>query len=218
MRRRSQRLRNRNELSERAKRISPSGEVRTKQTTIKKKRLTRKTLQKIRLSERSTFQIPNEIVLHAFTYLVGDQDFVENAPCVCREWYNYVDQKSLWIGALNRRGLSLSILDKKNDETILVFDLGGGVQGIWKNSYSLHGTGVPIISVQGDKGNVSLDWGEVVLNRVGAKPKKFKGKENNYLTEFKHFHDVVIKGKPLAFKPRQALADLEFMQRLLKGR
>ena len=117
MRRRSQRLRNRNEFTERAKRISPSGEVRTKQTTIKKKRLTRKTLQKIRLpEERSTFQIPNEIVLHAFTYLVGDQDFVENAPCVCREWYNYVDQKSLWIGALNRRGLSLSILDKKNDE------------------------------------------------------------------------------------------------------
>ena len=109
-------MRNRNEFTERAKRISPSGEVRTKQTTIKKKRLTRKTLQKIRLpEERSTFQIPNEIVLHAFTYLVGDQDFVENAPCVCREWYNFVDQKSLWVGALNRRGLSLSILDKKKE-------------------------------------------------------------------------------------------------------
>ena len=63
---------------------------------------------------RSTFprEIPKEIVLEAFTYLIGDLSFVESVPAVCREWYDFVDQRSLWIGALRRRGLSLSILDK----------------------------------------------------------------------------------------------------------
>ena len=104
------------------------------------------------------------------------------------------------------------------DTLVSVFELGKGVQGLWKSSFSLDKPPGPIITVLGDKGWASLNWGQAVLARSGAKPKVFKGKENNYYSEFVHFHDVVARGKTLAFKPRQALADLEFMDRLLKGR
>ena len=105
------------------------------------------------------------------------------------------------------------------DTMLSVFKLKKDILGLWKYSFSLKDTGgIPLIRVQGDKGNAELWWHQSRLARPGAKDVIAKGKENNYVSEFKHFYDVVVKGKPLAFKAKAAQADLEFMASLLKGR
>jgi predicted dehydrogenase len=104
------------------------------------------------------------------------------------------------------------------DTLLSVFELEKNMRGIWKYSFALPDSEGPIITVQGDQGTATLSWSQATLKRQGAKPLVFKGKENNYLSEFIHFYDVAVKRKPLAFKPRQALQDLEFMAALLKGR
>ena len=104
------------------------------------------------------------------------------------------------------------------DTMLSIFEFPKQVQGLWKYSYALHDTQIPIMTIQGDKGNIALSWGKVELRRVGAKPKIFKEKSNSYKAELEAFYRSVALGKPLAFKPQQALGDLELMTRLLKGR
>lgn len=106
-------------LSERAKRISPSGEVRVKsRASPSKKRLTKTALKKIRLANAAKkdspffrLSLPREIILEAFAFLIGDQKFIESASVVCRDWCTLIDQRPLWIDALRRRSLPSSILD-----------------------------------------------------------------------------------------------------------
>jgi hypothetical protein len=65
------------------------------------------------------------------------------------------------------------------DTLLSIFELGKGMRGIWKYSFSLPDSEGPIITVQGDKGTATLNWSQATLKRLGGQAQIFKGKENN---------------------------------------
>ena len=55
-----------------------------------------------------------------------------------------------------------------------------------------------------------------MLTPLKGKALVSESKHNGFYAEFEHFYDVVVKGKKLKFTPKQALADLEFIEQIVR--
>jgi len=115
-----------------------------------------------------------------------------------------------------RHGLMNPLL-KPVDTAVAALQFKGGVCGSWRSSFSAHQPyQVPMVRIYGSKGTIEVFYNHSRLLPLKGKAKTFRSPRNGFYEQFLHFRDVVLNGKKPAFSPRQALQDLEFMERIVK--
>jgi predicted dehydrogenase len=92
-----------------------------------------------------------------------------------------------------------------------------GALGLWLSSFSADAGG-PMLALHGSKGALTIHWDRAVLNPLRGAARTFKAPQGSWPGQFRHFADAALGRKALAFSPREALADLAFMQGLVQGK
>jgi predicted dehydrogenase len=103
------------------------------------------------------------------------------------------------------------------DTAVAALEFDSGVVGTWTSCFSSHYRG-PILRVFGDRGYAELDWNKVTLRNAKGKESVFQSSVSSFHAQFSHFADVVLKRKPIAVTPEDALQDLAFMEGIVKRR
>lgn len=103
------------------------------------------------------------------------------------------------------------------DTCLAVLRFRNGAVGTWTSCFSASGGG-PMVALRGSKADCEIHWGHAELKPHGRKPRVFRAKTGSFEAQFRHFARAVRGLEPLAFSPREALADLAFMQGLVQGR
>lgn len=102
------------------------------------------------------------------------------------------------------------------DTAVATLQFPSGVLGTWVSCFSTVCNG-PLLRVAGSRGEAELHWGHAVLRDAKGKETRFAAPRDSFELEFEHFADVVKKGKPPAYTPEDALADLELIERVASG-
>jgi predicted dehydrogenase len=103
------------------------------------------------------------------------------------------------------------------DTALATLSFENGALGTWKSCFSVEvGREVPMLRAYGTRANLEVYYGRSVLSVHGRKPIEAKSPENGFYHEFLHFASAVVRGEKLRFTPRQALADLELMARIVR--
>lgn len=106
---------------------------------------------------------------------------------------------------------------KPIDTAVAALKFKNGALGVWRSCFSaISAAKPPMVKVYGAKGTLEVhDQHAIFYTRKGT-ARRFDSKHNGFYHQFEHFADAVVRGKKLKFKPQQALADLEFMERIVK--
>jgi predicted dehydrogenase len=103
------------------------------------------------------------------------------------------------------------------DTALAVLRFRHGAVGTWLSSFSAAADG-PMITFRGTRASLELHWYHAVLRHRDGRERVFRSKLNSYSLQFRHFADAVLKNRRPAFSPKEALADLAFMESIVKGR
>ncbi len=100
------------------------------------------------------------------------------------------------------------------DTAVAALRFASGALGTWTSCFCVRYSG-PMLRVYGSRANAELYYDEARLETQSGKQRVFQAPIDSFSAEFSHFADVVQKGKPLAFTPREALDDLRLIDSLL---
>jgi predicted dehydrogenase len=103
------------------------------------------------------------------------------------------------------------------DTAVAVLRFPGGALGTWKSCFSAPYEG-PMLRLYGSRANAEFFYDHARLVPRRGKPVTFKPGVNAFAEQFTHFADMVQRGKPPAYTPEEALADLELMSRIVATR
>jgi predicted dehydrogenase len=103
------------------------------------------------------------------------------------------------------------------DTAVSVLRFESGALGTWTSCFCAEYDG-PLLRVFGSRANAELGWDAVTLKPFSGAEKIVKSKGDSFAVQFEHFADVVLRGKPLRVTPKDALADLSFMEELCAGK
>jgi predicted dehydrogenase len=100
---------------------------------------------------------------------------------------------------------------------VAALKFNNGAQGIWRSCFSaLSADKPPMMKAYGSKGTLEVHDHHSIFYSPGGRTRRFESRRNGFYRQFEHFAEAVTRGKKLLFKPGQALADLEFMERIVK--
>jgi len=100
------------------------------------------------------------------------------------------------------------------DTAMATLRFASGALGTWTSCFSARYSG-PMLRVFGSKANAELFYGEVRFETSRGKRRSYVPPTDSFSAQFSHFADVVQKGAPLAFTPKQALDDLRLIDAIL---
>ena len=103
------------------------------------------------------------------------------------------------------------------DTAVAVLEFPSGVLGTWTSCFTAHYTGV-MLRVYGSRANAELDYnGGSLFDPKGKLKQRFpKQPVDSFEAQFRHFADVVKRGKRLLVTPEQTLEDLILLDRIAK--
>jgi predicted dehydrogenase len=99
------------------------------------------------------------------------------------------------------------------DTAVSVMRFESGALGTWTSCFSVRYDG-PILRIYGSRANAELTWDTASLKGAKGKETKFVNNRNSFSVQLEHFRDVVLRGATPRVSPEEALADLEFVERL----
>jgi predicted dehydrogenase len=103
------------------------------------------------------------------------------------------------------------------DTALALLEFPSGAVGTWVSCFAVPFSG-PMLRVWGTQGEVELWIDRCVLTTRKGKRLEVKAKQNSFAAEFDHFADVVLRGAVSRATPAAALADLELVDALCRGR
>jgi predicted dehydrogenase len=103
------------------------------------------------------------------------------------------------------------------DTALAVLRLRGGALASWISCFN-HAVAGPMLTVRGTKATLELHHEHAVLRPHSGRPTTVKAKGIGFESQFLHFADAVLKHRPLAYSPREAVADLALMQGIVQGK
>lgn len=101
------------------------------------------------------------------------------------------------------------------DTAVAVLRFPSGVLGTWTSCFSAFYHG-PMLRIHGSKATAELHWAHALLRTGRGKETRFDSKLSSFELEFSHFVDVVKKGTPVAYTPREALEDLTLIEAIVR--
>jgi predicted dehydrogenase len=102
------------------------------------------------------------------------------------------------------------------DTAVAALRFPSGALGTWRSCFSAHRDG-PMLNLYGSRANAELYYDRAVLIPHSGKGLTFSPRTNSFEAEFRHFADMVLRGKPAAYTPEEALVDLGIMERIVKA-
>ncbi len=103
------------------------------------------------------------------------------------------------------------------DTVVASLSFPSGAVGTWTSCFSACYEG-PVLRAFGSRANAELTFGSATLYEHGGRAIEAPSSRDSFAVEFKHFADVVQRGHELRITPEEALADLELIDRLCRGR
>ncbi|HTB22445.1 MAG TPA: Gfo/Idh/MocA family oxidoreductase [bacterium] len=103
------------------------------------------------------------------------------------------------------------------DSAVAVMRFSGGALGSWLSSFS-NAAGGPQLALRGSKGSAELYWDHAVYKPRQGRERVFRSKVDSFTLQFRHFARAVLQNKKPAYTPAGALADLAFMESVVRGR
>ncbi|MBP1619795.1 MAG: oxidoreductase domain protein [Acidobacteria bacterium] len=103
------------------------------------------------------------------------------------------------------------------DTAVAVLEFASGALGTWTTCFTARREG-PLVRVCGDRATAELYRDRTVLRPANGPESIFVSETDSYEAQFRHFADVVVKGVPVAVTPRDALADLAFVESIVRAR
>ena len=103
------------------------------------------------------------------------------------------------------------------DTAVAAFDLEGGALGVWKSCFSLEtGDEVPMLRAYGSRANIEVYYARSLLLPHGRRPKTATSPHDGFYAELAHFRACVRGRDELRFRPEDALADLDLIERIVR--
>jgi predicted dehydrogenase len=84
-----------------------------------------------------------------------------------------------------------------------------GARALWGTAYSAIPSNEALITVHGSQGSVAIFWDRSEWRNAKEEIQTFTSPLGGYEGEWRHFHEVLTQGKPLAYTVRQAAQDLD---------
>jgi predicted dehydrogenase len=103
------------------------------------------------------------------------------------------------------------------DTAVATLRFAGGTLGTWRSCFSAAYEG-PMLRLYGSRANAELHYDHARLVPRRGKPLTFRSGVNSFAAELEHFADMVQRRTPAAYTPEEAVADLELMARIVRGR
>jgi len=102
------------------------------------------------------------------------------------------------------------------DTVVATLSFESGALGTWRSCFSAQREG-PMLCLYGSRANAELFYDRAVLTDHRGKATTVKPRVNSFAAEFSHFADMVLRGKPAAYTPEEALLDLGIMDRIIRA-
>ena len=103
------------------------------------------------------------------------------------------------------------------DTAVAVLEFASGALGTWTTCFTARHEG-PLLRVYGSRANAELHRDRAVLRAADGRETVLEDRTDSYEAQFRHFADVVLKGHPVAVTPEEALADLAFVESIVRER
>lgn len=107
---------------------------------------------------------------------------------------------------------------KPIDSTLGVLRFSSGAVGSWISCFSAEGGDTPMVALRGSRADLEIYRDRAVLRSHVGKPRVYRMPHDSFYGQFLSFADAVTQGRPLAYSPAEALADLSLMQSLVQDR
>jgi predicted dehydrogenase len=103
------------------------------------------------------------------------------------------------------------------DTALAVMRFSSGAVGSWLSSFSNAAGGAPL-ALRGTRASLELHWDHAILKPRQGRERVFRSSADTYALQFGYFAEAVIQNKKPAYTPQDALADLAFMESVVRGR
>ncbi len=103
------------------------------------------------------------------------------------------------------------------DSCLGVMRFRSGALGTWTSCFASSGGG-PMLALRGSRADLEIHWDHAILKAHVGRSRRYQAPHDSFTGQFLHFARACRGLEPLAFSPREALADLAFMQGLVEGR
>jgi predicted dehydrogenase len=103
------------------------------------------------------------------------------------------------------------------DSCLAVLRFRSGAVGTWLSCFSMQGGG-PMVALRGSRADLEIHWDHAILKAHVGRSRSYRAPHGSFQGQFRHFARTCQGLEPLAFSPREALADLAFMQGLVQGK
>lgn len=103
------------------------------------------------------------------------------------------------------------------DTCVAALRFRSGAVGLWLSCYAMQGGG-PMVALRGSRADLEIHWDHAVLKAHVGRSRVYRAPHGSFEGQFRHFARACRGLEPLAFTPREALADLAFMQGLVQGK
>jgi predicted dehydrogenase len=97
------------------------------------------------------------------------------------------------------------------DTALALLRFQSGALGTWTSSFSTHYVG-PMLRVFGERATAELFYDHLVVFDRKQREKRYDAEKSSFVAEFEHFADAVLRRRPLAVSPSDALADLTLVE------
>jgi predicted dehydrogenase len=103
------------------------------------------------------------------------------------------------------------------DTAVATLKFASGALGTWTSCFCTHYSGV-MLRVYGSRANAELSYaeGRLIDGKGKLKERYPKQPVDSFEAQFRHFADVVKRGKPLLVTPAETLEDLIFLERIVR--
>ncbi|HNX93603.1 MAG TPA: Gfo/Idh/MocA family oxidoreductase [Holophaga sp.] len=89
-----------------------------------------------------------------------------------------------------------------------------GARVLWGTAYSATPSNEALLTLHGSEGSVAIFWDRAVWKNAEGREQVFASPSGGYDSQWRHFHQVLTQGEPLAYTSRQAAQDLDLMLKL----
>lgn len=103
------------------------------------------------------------------------------------------------------------------DTCVAALRFRGGAVGLWLSCFAMRDSG-PMLALRGSRADLEIHWDHAVLKAHVGRSRVYRAPHGSFEGQFRHFARACQGLEPLAFTPREALADLAFMQSLVQGK